>query len=113
MRESESESVRDARLDESAAQFISVGPSPLHRHPTPPHPPPNPPIHSEAKERLLRDVLAEDSGIVITTYEHVKLFADVLLPVSWGYVVLDEGHKIRNPDADVTVVCKQMRTVHR
>ena len=28
-------------------------------------------------------------------------------------VFLDEGHKIRNPDADITIVCKQLRTVHR
>ena len=51
MRESESESVRDARLDESAAQFISVGPSPLHRHPTPPHPihHPTPPFTAKPK----------------------------------------------------------------
>jgi DNA excision repair protein ERCC-6 len=27
--------------------------------------------------------------------------------------MLDEGHKIRNPDADITIVCKQLRTVHR
>jgi len=27
--------------------------------------------------------------------------------------VLDEGHKIRNPDAEVTILCKQMQTVHR
>lgn len=26
---------------------------------------------------------------------------------------LDEGHKIRNPDADITIVCKQLRTLHR
>jgi DNA excision repair protein ERCC-6 len=28
-------------------------------------------------------------------------------------VLLDEGHKIRNPDADITIVCKQLRAVHR
>jgi len=50
---------------------------------------------------------------VVTTYEHVKLYQDALLPVRWGTVVLDEGHKIRNPDAEVTLVCKQLRTAHR
>ena len=29
----------------------------------------------------------------------------------WDYVVLDEGHKIRNPDAEVTLACKQVRDV--
>ena len=31
----------------------------------------------------------------------------------WGYAVLDEGQKIRNPDTDVTLRCKSIRTVHR
>lgn len=35
------------------------------------------------------------------------------LQVRWGYAVLDEGHKIRNPDSEVTLVAKQLNTVHR
>ncbi|XP_048419473.2 DNA excision repair protein ERCC-6 isoform X4 [Stegostoma tigrinum] len=31
----------------------------------------------------------------------------------WHYVILDEGHKIRNPNAAITVACKQFRTPHR
>lgn len=31
----------------------------------------------------------------------------------WGYVVLDEGHKIRNPDAHITLACKRLLTTHR
>ena len=27
--------------------------------------------------------------------------------------MLDEAHRIRNPDADITQVCKQLRTPHR
>lgn len=29
--------------------------------------------------------------------------------VRWGYAILDEGHKIRNPDSDITLVAKQVR----
>lgn len=28
-------------------------------------------------------------------------------------MVLDEGHRIRNPDAEVTLMAKQLQTVHR
>ena len=38
---------------------------------------------------------------------------DLLLNVAWGYAILDEGHKIRNPDAEVTLAAKQLQTVHR
>jgi len=33
--------------------------------------------------------------------------------LQWGYAILDEGHRIRNPDAAVTLACKQLHTVHR
>ncbi|KAL0282390.1 UNVERIFIED_CONTAM: DNA excision repair protein CSB [Sesamum angustifolium] len=39
--------------------------------------------------------------------------SDKLLDIEWGYAVLDEGHRIRNPNAEVTLVCKQLQTVHR
>ena len=32
---------------------------------------------------------------------------------NWHYVILDEGHKIRNPDAKITLVAKCFRTPHR
>ena len=47
---------------------------------------------------------------------HVRVFTrhrEDLLTVRWGYAVLDEGHKIRNPEAEITVVSKRLRTVHR
>ncbi len=43
-----------------------------------------------------------------TTTPQLRLGRDALLPVRWGVVVLDEGHKIRNPDAEVTLVAKQV-----
>lgn len=37
----------------------------------------------------------------------------VLLGLKWNCVVLDEGHKIRNPDAQITLVCKQFQSLKR
>lgn len=37
----------------------------------------------------------------------------VLLSLNWNMVVLDEGHKIRNPDAQVTLNCKQLQSTRR
>lgn len=36
-----------------------------------------------------------DCGILLTTYETMRLQRGELVGVDWGYVVLDEGHKIR------------------
>ena len=53
---------------------------------------------------------AGDGGVLVTTYAGVRIYRELLLAVKWDYVVLDEGHKIRNPDAEVTLTCKQVRT---
>lgn len=64
-------------------------------------------------DSLINRVLRSESGLLITTYEQLRLQGDVLLDIEWGYAVLDEGHRIRNPNADITLVCKQLQTVHR
>ena len=52
-------------------------------------------------------------GVLITAYSTALIHQDVLLARDWHYVILDEGHKIRNPDAQITLVCKQVRlTLH-
>ena len=66
-----------------------------------------------ARLKLLRDCVSDPKGVCLTTYEHLRLMRDHVLSVRWGYAVLDEGHKIRNPDADVTICAKQLQTVHR
>ncbi|KAF7804623.1 protein CHROMATIN REMODELING 8 [Senna tora] len=64
-------------------------------------------------ESLIRRVMRSESGLLITTYEQLRILRDLLLDIEWGYAILDEGHRIRNPNAEVTLVCKQLQTVHR
>ncbi|KAI8073751.1 SNF2 family N-terminal domain-containing protein [Thamnidium elegans] len=52
-------------------------------------------------------------GILITTYSGVQTYREILLKHRWGYVVLDEGHKIRNPDSSTTLAIKRFKTPHR
>ncbi|KAF7729838.1 hypothetical protein EC973_003572 [Apophysomyces ossiformis] len=54
-----------------------------------------------------------EGGILITTYSGVQTYRELLLKHQWGYVVLDEGHKIRNPDSETTLACKRLKTPHR
>lgn len=60
---------------------------------------------------LVRLVSRTREGICVTSYEQLRRQRAHLINVSWGYVVLDEGHKIRNPDAEVTLAAKQLATV--
>lgn len=45
----------------------------------------------------------------MTSYESLKINHEIFLPYSWDCIFLDEGHKIKNPDADTTLICKQLR----
>lgn len=51
--------------------------------------------------------------VIVTTYESVRRSTETVQNHSWSYVVLDEGQKIKNPDADITLACKRLRTPHR
>ncbi|KAL4596505.1 hypothetical protein ACB092_12G167800 [Castanea dentata] len=64
-------------------------------------------------DSLINRVLRSESGLLITTYEQLRIVGEKLLNIEWGYAVLDEGHRIRNPNAEITLVCKQLQTIHR
>nr|XP_016516023.1 PREDICTED: protein CHROMATIN REMODELING 8-like [Nicotiana tabacum] len=68
---------------------------------------------SKKWDPVIARVVRSNSGLLITTYEQLRILGEKLLDIEWGYAVLDEGHRIRNPNAEVTLVCKQLQTVHR
>jgi DNA excision repair protein ERCC-6 len=43
----------------------------------------------------------------------LRIRRNIVTPKIWHYVILDEGHIIRNPDAKVTLACKRLKTHHR
>ncbi|KAJ3298145.1 hypothetical protein HK104_011138 [Borealophlyctis nickersoniae] len=65
------------------------------------------------KAKALVDRIVEKGHVLLTTYQGLRMHRSKLLPIKWSYCILDEGHRIRNPDADVTLTCKQLKTPHR
>ncbi|KAK9350767.1 SNF2 family N-terminal domain-containing protein [Lipomyces doorenjongii] len=63
--------------------------------------------------KALVDKIVVKGHVLITTYVGMQIYRDAILPKQWGYCVLDEGHKIRNPDSDISLTCKQVKTPHR
>ena len=51
--------------------------------------------------------------VLVTTYQGLDTYSKLLIDVHWGYAVLDEGHKIKNPNANVTYACKSLTTHNR
>ncbi|CAG2182889.1 unnamed protein product, partial [Oppiella nova] len=68
--------------------------------------------HSGKKDTLIR-AINRSNGILIASYSGVCSHQKLLLKHDWHYVILDEGHKIRNPEAQVTHTCKLFATPHR
>jgi len=64
-------------------------------------------------EEFNPDIFVGTGYVFVTTYENIRRSPDVWINHRWSYVILDEGQKIRNPDADVTLTCKKLRTPHR
>lgn len=65
-----------------------------------------------ADRQRLRSQLGK-TDIVITSYDICRNDTDVLTPLNWNYLVLDEGHLIKNPRAKVTIAVKQLLSNHR
>ncbi|KAK4447060.1 P-loop containing nucleoside triphosphate hydrolase protein [Podospora aff. communis PSN243] len=71
------------------------------------------PSKSSAAAKKIVDRVAKHGHVLVTTYAGLQTYGDNLIPVEWGYAVLDEGHKIRNPNTAVTIYCKELRTPNR
>ncbi|KPM39662.1 DNA repair protein rhp26 [Neonectria ditissima] len=73
------------------------------------------PIASKSQKAAKRIVnsAVKKGHVLVTTYTGLQTYAEELLPVQWDYAVLDEGHKIRNPNAEITVTCKELNTPNR
>ena len=65
-----------------------------------------------ADRQRLRDQL-DKTDIVITSYDICRNDSDILAPLNWNYLVLDEGHLIKNPRAKVTIAVKKLLSNHR
>jgi SNF2 family DNA or RNA helicase len=69
----------------------------------------------QTRNRIIKAVFdrKKKCDVIITTYEGLKSSAHLLLPQRWAYAILDEGHKIRNPDSAAALIVKQLSTPHR
>jgi DNA excision repair protein ERCC-6 len=66
----------------------------------------------KAAKKILTPIL-DSGGVLVTTYSGLQTYAPLLIPVDWQYAILDEGHKIRNPNTAITIYCKELRTPNR
>lgn len=65
-----------------------------------------------AERKTMKDNL-EKPDIVITSYDVCRNDVDVLEKYNWNYVVLDEGHLIKNAKAKISLAVKRLVSNHR
>ncbi|KAF5521216.1 putative helicase mot1 [Colletotrichum aenigma] len=65
-----------------------------------------------AERKTMKDNL-DKTDIVITSYDVCRNDAEVLAKYNWNYVILDEGHLIKNPKAKITIAVKKLASNHR
>lgn len=64
-------------------------------------------------ERRAKAVQFATTDIVITSYEVCRNDTEYLEKQSWNYIVLDEGHLIKNPKAKISIAVKRFVSNHR
>ncbi|XQJ25785.1 SNF2 family helicase-like protein, putative [Leishmania guyanensis] len=64
------------------------------------------------REWLLQSVQGTPA-VIITTYAAMRIHLELLLRTGFQYVILDEGHKVSNPEAGATLAAKSFTTPHR
>ncbi|XP_014291598.1 DNA excision repair protein ERCC-6 [Halyomorpha halys] len=65
------------------------------------------------RKKLINSVHCDPWGVIITSYSGLVQHQDSIISRQWHYVILDEGHKIRNPKAKVTIAAKEIDTPNR
>ncbi|RVD82518.1 uncharacterized protein DFL_006942 [Arthrobotrys flagrans] len=71
------------------------------------------PSKAQKAAKNIVDKVKAKGHILISTYTGLSTYHKLLLDADWECVVLDEGHKIRNPDAKITIAAKQLRSSTR
>lgn len=68
--------------------------------------------HVGNHNKLIREVQTSH-GILLITYAGAVRYAADLMFGKWHYLILDEGHKIRNPETQVSKFIKKFQTPHK
>ena len=67
----------------------------------------------ESKIKVLSEMEKQEAHILLITYTGVLKNIDLLNMVPFQYIILDEGHRIKNPASQISKAMSQFKTPHR
>ncbi|KAF7669879.1 hypothetical protein LDENG_00100540 [Lucifuga dentata] len=65
-------------------------------------------VHGLRKEEELARVRKGRVEVALTTYETLRLCLDQFNSINWSAVIVDEAHKIKNPNSQITQAMKEL-----
>jgi DNA excision repair protein ERCC-6 len=68
--------------------------------------------YTNTHSKDLKSVIS-GKGVVVMSYELLLHRAKNISKYKWDYAILDEGHRIRNPDAQITKICKNLQASNK
>ncbi|XP_071855137.1 uncharacterized protein [Apostichopus japonicus] len=69
--------------------------------------------HGKDREETLAKALRGRLDVVVTTFETYRLKLESLLEITWTAVIVDEVHKIKESNSQITVALKKINTKRR
>ncbi|KAJ8380775.1 hypothetical protein SKAU_G00015530 [Synaphobranchus kaupii] len=66
-------------------------------------------VHGAKKDEEFARLRRARCEVALTTYETLRLCLDQFNSINWSAVVVDEAHKIKNPNSQITQAMKGMR----
>ncbi|XP_054895824.1 DNA excision repair protein ERCC-6-like 2 isoform X3 [Poeciliopsis prolifica] len=70
-------------------------------------------VHGLRKEEELARIKNGRIEIALTTYETLRICLDQFNKINWSAVVVDEAHKIKNPESQITQSMKELKCKNR
>lgn len=70
-------------------------------------------VSNQVNAQAVVDLVFKTGHVLVTTYVGLRIYSKHILSKSWGYCILDEGHKIRNPNLEISLYCKRIKTHNR
>lgn len=68
----------------------------------------------QVRKQIYRDEIAGGMlNVVLTSYEYVMLDKSDLGKLEWNYIIIDEGHRIKNRNSKLSNVLRQYMSRHR
>eukprot|EP00889_Picochlorum_renovo_P000495 jgi/Picre1/27525/NNA_000492.t1 len=70
-------------------------------------------VHGTPSERQAAYKEISDASVVVISYETLRSDIKTLSTKQWMYIILDEGHAIRNPTSKLAIAARELHGMHR